>query len=231
MFSRFVSSHNAQAAEKTTQSKTHLFDSSLLRDERFIDVCLSGNTVGSLLSSAHGETKKVICLEYFIPLKLPVNLTFTFLLNEALQFSLKILRSIISLGFSSWHYRIINNLDYVRTFKAKCCEVLFSLNSSGLMSLFEVNNSHQSFPSAPLEAARFREKHDGLLRHSKVQSKVSYTVNVPIPGAFKKWYSSFTKTSWRRFGWCVKCDSILIKNRMWFHETDQNSRQKSSNFK
>ena len=75
------------------------------------------------------------------------------------------------------------------------CEVMFSLNSSRLMSLFEVNNSHQSFPSAPLEAARFRDKHDGLLRHSKVQSKASYTVNVLIPGTFKKWYSSFTKTS------------------------------------
>ena len=106
--SRFVSSDNAQAAEKTTQSKTHLFNSSLLRDERFLDVYLSGN---SLLSSAHGETKKSSV--YFIPLKLPINLTFTFLINEALQFSLKILRSIISLGFSSWHYRIINNLGLI----------------------------------------------------------------------------------------------------------------------
>ena len=63
------------------------------------------------------------------------------------------------------------------------------------MYLFEVNNSHQSVPSALLEAARFREKLEGLLRHSKVQSKASYTVIVLIPETFKKWYSSFTKTS------------------------------------
>ena len=108
---------------------------------------------------------------------------------------------------------------------------MFSLNSSGLMSLFEVNNSHQSFPSAPLEAARFRDKHDGLLRHSKVQSKVSYTVNVPIPGTFKKRYLSFTKTSWRWVEWCVECDSIIIKNKMLFHETDHKLLQKSDKFK
>ena len=63
------------------------------------------------------------------------------------------------------------------------------------MYLLEVNNSHHNFPSARLEAARFRDKHEGLLRHSKVQSKVSHTVNVPIPDTFKKWYFSFTKTS------------------------------------
>ena len=156
---------------------------------------------------------------YFIPLKLTVNLLFTFLLitKWGFQLSLKILRSMIYLGSSSWHYRIINNLglisdsNYFRTFKAKWCVLMFSLNSSGLMSLFEVNNSHQRFPSAPLEAARFRDKHDGLLRHSKVQSKVSYTVKVPIPGTFKKWFLSFTKTSWRWAEWCVECDSIIIK--------------------
>ena len=177
---------------------------------------------------------------HLLPAKLcSATLAFTFLLitKWGFQLSLKILRSMIRLGYSSWHYRIINNLglisdsNYFRTFKAKWCVVMFSLNSSGLMSLFEVNNSHQSFPSAPLEAARFRDKHDGLLRHSKVQSKVSYTVNVPIPGTFKKWFLSFTKTSWRWVEWCVECDSIIVKNKMLFLETDHNLRQKSGNFK
>ena len=61
------------------------------------------------------------------------------------------------------------------------------------MNLWENKSSHQNFPSAPLETARFRDKREGLLRHSKVQSKASYTVNVPIPDTFKKWYSSLTK--------------------------------------
>ena len=75
--------------------------------------------------------------------------------------------------------------------------------------------------------------HDGLLRHSKVQSKVSYTVIVPVRGTFRKWYSSFTKTSWRRSGWCVACNSIIIKmktNSFDSTKTANNSRNKSVNF-
>ena len=45
--------------------------------------------------------------------------------------------------------------------------------------------THQSFPSAPLAAARLKERQEGWPRHSKVQSKMSYTVNFPILGTFR----------------------------------------------
>ena len=65
------------------------------------------------------------------------------------------------------------------------CELLFPTYSSGLMYMSEDNNSHQSLPSALLEAATFKEKHKGLLRHFKVQSRMSYTVDVLTLGTFK----------------------------------------------
>ena len=53
------------------------------------------------------------------------------------------------------------------------------------LNLSDDNNSHQSFPWAPLKAARFTEKQNGLLRHSNVQSNTSDTATVPTSGTFK----------------------------------------------
>ena len=72
---------------------------------------------------------------------------------------------------------------------AKWCELLFPLYSVEFLNLSDDNNSHQSFPWAPLKAARFTEKHKGLLRHSNVQSNTSDTATVPISGTFKWWNS------------------------------------------
>ena len=71
------------------------------------------------------------------------------------------------------------------TLMEKWCELSFLLYSPGLLYFSEDSNSHQSFPSAPFDAARFKEKQEGLLRHSMVQSRVSYTAYVPILGTFK----------------------------------------------
>ena len=57
------------------------------------------------------------------------------------------------------------------------------------LNLSDDNNSHQSFPWAPLKAARFTEKQNGLLRHSNVQSNTSDTAAVPTSGTFKWWNS------------------------------------------
>ena len=84
------------------------------------------------------------------------------------------------------------------------CELLFPLYSVDVLYLSEDSNSHQSFPSAPLEAARFTEKHKGLLRHSKVQSNTSYTVNIPSLGTFRWWNSFFMKTCCLKDCECVK---------------------------
>ena len=88
------------------------------------------------------------------------------------------------------HWTFINEYDlaFLAYLQEKVMRILVSLYSFGLMNLWEDKSSHQSFPSAPLEAARFRDKHEGLLRHWKVQSKASYTVNVLSPATFKKWY-------------------------------------------
>ena len=75
------------------------------------------------------------------------------------------------------------------TSMAKWCELLFPLYSVEFLNLSDDNNSHQSFPWVPLKAARFTEKHNGLLRHSNVQSNTSDTATVPISGAFKWWNS------------------------------------------
>ena len=61
----------------------------------------------------------------------------------------------------------------------KWCELSFPQNSSGFLYLVEDSNSHQNFSSTPLEAAKFKDKQEGLLRHWKVQSKMSYAVYVP----------------------------------------------------
>ena len=70
---------------------------------------------------------------------------------------------------------------------AKWCKLLFPLYSVEFLNLSDDNNSHQSFPWVPLKAARFTEKHNGLLRHSNVQSNTSDTATVPISGTFKWW--------------------------------------------
>ena len=75
-----------------------------------------------------------------------------------------------------------NNSD---TLIEKWCELSFLLYSPGLLYFSEDSNSHQSFPSAFFDAARFKEKQEGLLRHSMVQSRVSYTAYVPTLGTFK----------------------------------------------
>ena len=72
---------------------------------------------------------------------------------------------------------------------AKWCELLFPLYSVEFLNLSDDNNSHQSFPWAPLKAARFTEKQNGLLRHSNVQSNTSDTATVPTSGTFKWWNS------------------------------------------
>ena len=72
---------------------------------------------------------------------------------------------------------------------AKWCELLFPLYSVEFLNLSDDNNSHQSFPWAPLKAARFTEKQNGLLRHSNVQSNTSDTADVPTSGTFKYWNS------------------------------------------
>ena len=82
-------------------------------------------------------------------------------------------------GRGSWRE---NNSD---TLMEKLCELWFLLYSPGLLYFSEDSNSHQSFPSAPFDAARFKEKQEGLLRHSMVQSSVSYTAYVPALGTFK----------------------------------------------
>ena len=71
------------------------------------------------------------------------------------------------------------------TFMERGCELPFPLNSLDLLFLVEDNNSHHIFPSAPLEAARFKDRQEGLLRHSKMQSKMSYNVYVPILATFR----------------------------------------------
>ena len=61
----------------------------------------------------------------------------------------------------------------------KWCELLFPSYSEEFLYLSEDSSSHQISSLAPLEAAMFIEKHEGFLRHLKVQSKASYTENVP----------------------------------------------------
>ena len=55
-----------------------------------------------------------------------------------------------------------------------------------VLYLSEDNNSYQSSLLAASEAAMFIDKHEGILRHSKLQSKMSYTVNVPTIGTFRE---------------------------------------------
>ena len=81
---------------------------------------------------------------------------------------------------------------------AKWCELLFPLYSVEFLNLSDDNNSHQSFPWAPLKAARFTEKHNGLLRHSNVQSNTSDTATVPTSGTFKYWNSCLMKVRLRK---------------------------------
>ena len=63
----------------------------------------------------------------------------------------------------------------------------FSFSAYSALSLYlsEDSNSHRSFPSAPLEAATFTEKQKKLLRHSKAQSKKSYTEDILIGDTFR----------------------------------------------
>ena len=62
---------------------------------------------------------------------------------------------------------------------------MFRLYTSELLYSSDDNSSHQSFPSVPLEDARFTEKHKGLLRHLKVQAKSSYAIIVPTRGTLR----------------------------------------------
>ena len=82
---------------------------------------------------------------------------------------------------------------------AKWCELLFPLYSVEFLNLSDDNNSHQSFPWAPLKAARFTEKQNGLLRHSNVQSNTSDTASVPTSGTFKWWSSCLMNVRLRKF--------------------------------
>ena len=84
---------------------------------------------------------------------------------------------------------ISQNQEMLPTSMAKWCEYLFPLYSVEFLNLSDDNNSHQSFLWVTLKAARFIEKHNGLLRHSNVQSNTSDTATVPISGAFKWWNS------------------------------------------
>ena len=81
---------------------------------------------------------------------------------------------------------------------AKWCELLFPLYSVEFLNLSDDNNSHQSFPWAPLKAARFTEKQNGLLRHSNVQSNTSDTATVPTSGTFKYWNSCLINVRLRK---------------------------------
>ena len=81
---------------------------------------------------------------------------------------------------------------------AKWWELLFPLYSVEFLNLSDDNNSHQSFPWAPLKAARFTEKQNGLLRHSNVQSNTSNTATVPTSGTFKYWNSCLMKVRLRK---------------------------------
>ena len=81
---------------------------------------------------------------------------------------------------------------------AKWCELLFPLYSVEFLNLSDDNNSHQSFPWAPLKAARFTEKQNGLLRHSNVQSNTSDTATVPTSGTFKWWNSCLMNVRLRK---------------------------------
>ena len=81
---------------------------------------------------------------------------------------------------------------------AKWWELLFPLYSVEFLNLSDDNNSHQSFPWAPLKAARFTEKQNGLLRHSNVQSNTSDTATVPTSGTFKYWNSCLMKVRLRK---------------------------------
>ena len=81
---------------------------------------------------------------------------------------------------------------------AKWCELLFPLYSVEFLNLSDDNNSHQSFPWAPLKAARFTEKQNGLLRHSNVQSNTSETATVPTGGTFKYWNSCLINVRLRK---------------------------------
>lgn len=88
----------------------------------------------------------------------------------------------------------LKTLKTLLTLTWEWCALLFALYSAEFLYLSEDSSSHQSFPSAPLEAARFTEKHEGLLRHLKVQSKMSHAATVSTLGTFRWWNSSVTKT-------------------------------------
>ena len=81
---------------------------------------------------------------------------------------------------------------------AKWCQLLFPLYSVEFLNLSDDNNSHQSFPWAPLKAARFTEKQNGSLRHSNVQSNTSDTATVPTSGTFKWWNSCLMNVRLRK---------------------------------
>lgn len=84
------------------------------------------------------------------------------------------------------------------TLMAKWCELSFLLNSVEFLCRSEDNNSHQSFPWTPLEAARFTEKHSRLLRHSNVQSNASDTAIAPTRGTSRQWNSYLINSCCRK---------------------------------
>ena len=84
------------------------------------------------------------------------------------------------------------------TLMAKWCELSFLLNSVEFLCRSEDNNSHQSFPWTPLEAARLTEKHSRLLRHSNVQSNASDTAIAPTRGTSRQWNSYLINSCCRK---------------------------------
>lgn len=55
----------------------------------------------------------------------------------------------------------------------------------GFLFLPEVNSSHQSFSLPALDAATFKDRHEGVSRHLWMHSNSSYTVYVPALGTLR----------------------------------------------
>ena len=111
------------------------------------------------------------------------------------------------------------------TTMAKWWKLIFPLYSVEFLNLSDDNNSHQSFPWAPLKAARFTEKHNGLLRHFNVQSNASNTATVPTRGTFRWWNSFLLNLYCRKTLWGQgissrynKLDSITRNKVRKFHK-------------
>lgn len=107
------------------------------------------------------------------------------------------------------------------TLMAKWCELSFLLNSVEFLCRSEDNNSHQSFPWTPLEAARFTEKHSRLLRHSNVQSNASDTAIAPTRGTSRQWNSYLINSCCRKV--CVV--EVIPLWYSWMFDSAANKKQ------